>query len=65
MMKILSSGIPASLAACRAVSSTGTQVKRALAPEDLSWCVSSLTEYATLAGVATPFRRWIACSTDK
>jgi hypothetical protein len=44
MMNTLSSGIPTAFAAVRAVSKTGTQVKSALAPEDLSWCSSSLAE---------------------
>jgi hypothetical protein len=65
MMKTLSLGIPTALAALSAVSNTGTQVKSALAPEDLSWCSSSLAEYATLAGVAIPDRRWMAWSTER
>jgi hypothetical protein len=54
MMKILSFGMPLALAALSAVSKRGTHVKRTCAPDDLSWCVSSTSVYAALAGVAIP-----------
>lgn len=60
MMKILSSGIPTALAALSAVSKTGTQVNRAFALEERSWCSSSPVEYATLAGLTIPDNRWMA-----
>lgn len=53
-------GMPTALAAVRAFSSSGTQVKSALAPEMRNWCSSSWDEYAALAGVAMPERRWMA-----
>lgn len=47
-------------AAFRAFSRSGAQVKSAVAPDDLSWCSSSSAEYAALAGVTMPDRRWTA-----
>lgn len=59
-MKILSRGMPLLSAAFRAFSRSGAQVKSAVAPDDLSWCSSSSAEYAALAGVTMPDRRWTA-----
>lgn len=59
-MKILSRGMPLLSAAFRAFSSKGAQVKSAVALDDLSWCSSSSAEYAALAGVTIPDRRWTA-----
>ena len=59
-MKMSSSGMERALVALRAVSSRGTHVKRALAPDDRSWCSSSDAEYAALAGLTMPFTRWTA-----
>ncbi len=60
IMKIFDSGIPASLAASRAVSRSEAQVNNPRAPESLSWFASSAARKAMLPGVITPFKRCVA-----
>lgn len=54
------SGMPLLLAALRAVSSSGTHVNRAFAPQFFSWYSSSAALYAALAGDWRPPRRCVA-----
>lgn len=53
-------GIPDFEAASSAVGNKGQHVKSTFDPEDVSWWISSSTEYTALAGVDIPDSRWVA-----